>query len=100
MYTFEYLHSPGPLTTSAAIKFVISSAIGIVVGISVTVTFVVSFSLGVLVAAILICLCYIPKISHKNMNLHPAPISEYEVVNTTRNLCAVEMKANTSYGAH
>ena len=73
----------------------------IAVGITFAVTFLISSSLGALVATIIICVCYIPRISSMTTE---APLSiptatTYEVVGINlKQTNTIELESNAAYG--
>ena len=82
-----------------------SNAVGIniptAVGITFAVTFLISSSLGALVATIIICVCYIPRVSSMTTEAPPSipTATTYEVVGINQKPTnTIELESNAAYG--
>ena len=71
------------------------------VGITFAVTFLISSSLGALVATIIICVCYIPRVSSMTTEAPPSipTATTCEVVGINqKSTNTIELESNAAYG--
>ena len=67
------------------------------VGITFAITFIISFSMGMLVAFIILCVCYIPRVS--SITTEASIPTTYEVVGINqKQTSTIELESNAAYG--